>query len=169
MLFRNILLKHGPGTWGGFEELNDAYAWRNQAIVGSWEKHYLQSVMPGPRVQPHPKRTRSSPARSPRIPMGTNPHPSTATSPSPPHRIPRQQLWGLTLRCKAPGCRAAGPPGSSRCLRRGPGGASTVPGVRRAIHPGTGLSSPLSTPTPPLSFPEGICQVSARWNFTLLF
>lgn len=49
------------------------------------------------------------------------------------------------------------------------GAARAVPGAWRAMHPGTGLSSPLSTPTPPLSFPEGICQVSARWNFTLLF
>lgn len=43
------------------------------------------------------------------------------------------------------------------------------PSTWQAMYPGAGLSSPLSTPTPPLSFPEGICQVSARWNFTLLF
>lgn len=164
MLLRNTLPRH----MACFKELDVASSWRKPGDTGFLGKHTFiwHPQAPPPFTQTCPK-----PPGSTTVPcLGTPRAPAAWQAPaSPPASScclpqPQQRLRGFLSCCKQPE-----PPALLGAFGGTEEQEEPAPPRERSGRLSPGFRSPLSTPTPPRSFPRAICQVPARWNFTLLF
>lgn len=162
-----------PGIWLASKSSMLLVHGENQVILGSWcAKKSVQSTLlsgiPSTLHSAVPKTPRVHPSAAPCL--GTPRAPAARQAPaSPPASScclpqPRQRLRGFLSCLEQPE-----PPALLGAFGGTQEQEEPAPPRERSGRLSPGFRSPLSTPTPPRSFPRAICQVPARWNFTLLF
>lgn len=153
-----------------FKELDVASSWRKPGDIGFLGKAHFYLASPGSATlhSAVPKTPRVHPSAAPCL--GTPRAPAAWQAPaSPPASScclpqPRQRLRGFLSCLEQPE-----PPALLGAFGGTQEQEEPAPPRERSGRLSPGFRSPLSTPTPPRSFPRAICQVPARWNFTLLF
>lgn len=176
MLFGSILLKHAPGAQVGFEGLNDACACSKTGGSGFLGKAQVLSAVgdAGSESSASSKKDHVHACPEPSHPHGHHPSPLCGRFPLPSPQNPPATAWGIKSPLQAPpGCRAAGLPGSARCLRRGPRRSQLHPGCtagdlpRRRIE----LTSlhPHSTPLLPRRDLSSLCTMEFYFAILMQF